>query len=151
MSSFAILSNANLILKSFERIFLKKISNKLVINKKISFQKCFDRDEILFKNNNLWISNKLDFMMKIIRNVHDQFFCAHSNMNKIEKFIKRYYYWFNMKLSIKRYIRNCHKCQRFKTNFSRRSSWIIDFIINFQSTMNEYFNKLYNWVIRLKK
>ena len=53
--------------------------------------------------------------MKIIRDVHDQFFCVHSNMNRIEKLIKRYYYWFNIRKIIKRYIRNCHNCQRVKS------------------------------------
>ena len=91
-----------------------------IINEKISLQECFDRDEILFKNENLWISNQLDFIIEIIRDAHDQFFCAHSNMNRIEKFIKRYYYWFNMRLFIKRYIRNCHKCQRFKVSHDDR-------------------------------
>ena len=85
-----------------------------IINEEVSLQKCFDRDEVLFKNDNLWISDRLNLMMKIIRNAHDQFFCAHSNMNRIEKLIKRYYYWFSMRLSIKHYIRNCHRCQRFK-------------------------------------
>ena len=81
-----------------------------IINEEVNLQKCFDRDEVLFKNDNLWVSNRLNLMMKIIRNAHDQFFCAHSNMNRIEKLIKRYYYWLNMRLSIKRYIRNCHRC-----------------------------------------
>ena len=35
---------------------------------------------------------KLNLLMKIIRDVHDQFFCVHSNMNRIEKLIKQYYY-----------------------------------------------------------
>ena len=91
-----------------------------IINDKINLQNCFDRNEIFFKNENLWISNRLNFMIKIIRDVHDQFFCVHSNMNRIEKFIKRYYYWFNMKLFVKRYIRNCHKCQRSKISHDDR-------------------------------
>ena len=104
--------------------------------KKIIFQKCFDRNEILFKNDNLWISNKLNLMMKIIRNVHNQFFFTHSNVNKIEKFIKRYYYWFNMKLSIKRYIRNCYKCQRFKIFHDDRHKLLISLSFFNQRWMN---------------
>ena len=107
-----------------------------IINEKINFQKCFDWNEVLFKNDNLWILDKLNLMMKIIRNVHDQLFCAHSNMNKIEKFIKRYYYWFNMKLSIKRYIRNCHKCQRFKIFHDDRHELLISLSILNQRWIN---------------
>ena len=90
------------------------------INERISLQEYFDRNEVFFKNENLWVSNQLDFMIEIIRDVHDQFFCAHSNMNRIEKLIKRYYYWFNMKLFIKRYICNCYKCQRSKVSHDDR-------------------------------
>ena len=113
-----------------------------IINEKISLQECFDRDEIFFKNENLWISNQLNLMIEI-RDAHDQISCVHSNMNRIEKLIKRYYYWFNMRLFIKRYIRNCHKCQRSKFSHDDRhelltslsifsQQWVdisIDFII----------------------
>ena len=91
-----------------------------IINEEISLQGCSDRDGVLFKNKNLWISDQLDFMIEIIRDAHDQSFCAHSDMNRTEKLIKRYYYWSSMRLSIKRYIRNCHKCQRSKFSHDDR-------------------------------
>ena len=100
-----------------------------IINEKISLQKCFDRNEILFKNENLWISNQLNFIIEIIRDVHDQFSCVHSSMNRIEKLIKRYYYWFSMRLFIKRYIRNCHKCQRSKVSHDDRHELLISLSI----------------------
>ena len=58
---------------------------------------------------------KLNLLIKIIRNVHDQFFCVYSNMNRIEKLIKQYYYWFNIRKIIKRYIRNYYNYQRIKS------------------------------------
>ena len=58
--------------------------------------------------------NDLKLMIKIIRNVHEQFFCAHSNKNRIEKLIQRYYYCFNMREIIKRFINNCYVCQKIK-------------------------------------
>ena len=91
-----------------------------IINEGVSLQGCFDRDGVLFKNENLWVPDRLDFMVEIIRDAHDQPFCAHSGMNRIEEFIKRYYYWPSMRLSIKRYIRNCHKCQRSKVSHDGR-------------------------------
>ena len=66
--------------------------DKQIINERTSLQNCFDRNEILFENENLSISNELNFMIEIIRDVHDQYFCVYSNMIRIEKFIKRYYY-----------------------------------------------------------
>ena len=107
-----------------------------IINEEISLQECFDRNEILFKNENLWISNQLDLMIEIIRDVHDQSFCAHSSMNRIKKLIKRYYYWFSMRLSIKRYIRNCHKCQRSKFSHDDRHELLTSLSISSQRWIN---------------
>ena len=101
-------------------IIVKFWSTNKSSTKKSIYRKCFDRNEILFKNEHLWILNQLNLMIEIIRDAHDQSFCAHSNMNRTEKLIKRYYYWFSMKLSIKRYIRNCHKCQRLKISHNDR-------------------------------
>ena len=75
-------------------------------------------------------------MIEIIRDAHDQSFCAHSGMNRIEKLIKRYYYWFSMRLSIKRYIRNCHKCQRFKVSHDDRHELLTSLSIPSQRWVN---------------
>ena len=91
-----------------------------IINEEVNLQGCSDRDDVLFKNENLWVPNRLDLMIEIIRDAHDQPFCAHSGMNRTEELIKRYYYWSSMRLSIKRYIRNCHKCQRSKASHDDR-------------------------------
>ena len=53
-------------------------------------------------------------------------------MNRTEKLIKRYYYWFNMRLFIKRYIRNCHKCQRSKFSHDNRHELLISLSISSQ-------------------
>ena len=92
--------------------------------------------------------------MKIIWNVYEQFFYVHSNINRIEKFIKRYYNWFNMKLFIKRYIRNYYECQRFKIIYNDRYNLLISFLIFNQRRINisinfmiELFNSRNNNVI----
>ena len=103
-----------------------------IINERISLQECFDRDEVLFKNENLWISNQLNLMIEIIRDAHDQLSCAHSSMNRTEKLIKRYYYWSSMRLFIKRYIRNCHKCQRSKVSHDDRHELLTSLSISSQ-------------------
>ena len=103
-----------------------------IINEEISLQECFDRNEVLFKNENLWVSDQLDLMIEIIRDAHDQSSCAHPNMNRTEKLIKRYYYWPSMRLSIKRYIRNCHKCQRSKSSHDDRHELLTSLSISSQ-------------------
>lgn len=58
----------------------------------------------------------MDLLLNIIRDAHDQPSSAHPEMNRTEELIKRYYYWPNMRLLIKRYIRNCHSCRRTKSS-----------------------------------
>ena len=80
----------------------------------INLQGCTIRDGALYKDDNLWVPGELGLLMEVIRDAHDQPSCAHPGMNRTEELIKRYYYWPNMRKVIKRYIRNCHSCQRAK-------------------------------------
>ena len=93
---------------------------KLTIEK-INFRDYTIREKIFYKNDNLWVFEKINLLMKIIKNVHDQFFCVHSSMNRIEKLIKQYYYWFNIRKVIKRYIRNCHNYQWIKSSHDEQN------------------------------
>ena len=106
----------------------------------VNFQNCTIQNDAFYKNNKLWISNDFDLLLKIVRDVHDQFFCDHFDMNRIEKFIKRYYYWSNMKLIIKRYIRNCHNCQRVKTFHDDRNDLFKFFSIFSQRWIDIFFD-----------
>ncbi len=68
---------------------------------------------ILFFRDKLWISidkSKLD----VIKKMHDQSTIKHLEIKRIYKFVKKSYYWIEMKNSIERYIQNFHVCKRFK-------------------------------------
>jgi hypothetical protein len=72
----------------------------------------------LFYNDKLWVSideSRLD----VIREVHDQSTMKHSKIRRIYKFVKKVYYWSEMRDFIERYIRNCHVCKRFKASRDR--------------------------------
>ncbi len=56
-------------------------------------------------------SNRLSLMQEM----HDQFAFNHSKMNKTIKLLRRNHRWSEMIRNVKRYIRNCHICKRFKT------------------------------------
>jgi hypothetical protein len=64
----------------------------------------------LLYHDKLWVltnESKLD----VIREVHDQSAIKHSKIKQIYKFVKKLYYWLEMRDSIERYIRNCHICK----------------------------------------
>ena len=47
------------------------LTDEQIINEEVSLRDCFDRNEVLFKNENLWMSDQLDLMIEIIRDAHD--------------------------------------------------------------------------------
>jgi hypothetical protein len=100
----------------------------------------------LFYNNKLWISideSKLD----IIRKIHDQLTMKHSNIKRTQKFVKRLYYWLEMKNSIDRYVRNYHVCKRSKASRNRYSE-----LLNSFSISNKFWtNIIMNFVIELSQ
>lgn len=87
----------------------------------VSLQNCSISDGVLYKGDNLWVSGEPALLLEIVRDAHDPPSCGHSGMNRTEELIKRYYYWPNMRLVIKRYIRNCHSCQRAKPSHDDRN------------------------------
>ena len=87
----------------------------------VSLRECSVRNGVLYKEDNLWVPGDPALLLEIVRDAHDQPSCGHPGMNRTEELIKRYYYWPNMRLVIKRYIRNCHSCQRAKPSHDGRN------------------------------
>jgi hypothetical protein len=62
----------------------------------------------------LWISEFDQLKLNIIREIQDQSVSEHSDVRRSCKYLHKWYYWSQAKQSMKRYIRNCHICKRFK-------------------------------------
>jgi hypothetical protein len=118
--------------KSFDEMLLKKfemIENTLFFKKK------------------LWISKSDQLKLNIIREIHDQFASEHSDIRRTCKYLHKWYYWSQAKQSVKRYIRNCHICKRFKTTRDKYSE-----LLNSLSISNRlWMNIIMNFVIELSK
>jgi hypothetical protein len=98
----------------------------------------------LFYNDILWVSI-LESRLNVIREVHDQSTMKHSEIIRIYKFVKRLYYWSEMRNSIERYVRNCHVCKRFKASRDRYSD-----LLNSLSISNKFWTNItMNFVIDL--
>jgi hypothetical protein len=99
-----------------------------------------------------------------MRKIHDQSTSKHSEIRRICKYISKWYYWSQVKQSIKQYIRNCHICKRFKATRDKYSkllnllfildrSWtniIMNFVIDLSKSKNE-FNVILMIINRLTK
>ncbi len=91
---------------------------------------------------NIWIwSVEID----IIRKIHDQFASEHSDIRRTCKYLSKWYYWSQVKQSMKRYIRNRHICKRFKTTRDKYSRLLNSLLILNRS----WINIIMNFVIEL--
>ncbi len=86
--------------------------NKLKLHS-IELKHCKIVDNVLFRRNLLWISEKMH--TKLLKKIHDQSFIFHSDNWRITDLVQRFYYWSDHWATIKCYIQNYHACQRSKT------------------------------------
>ncbi len=121
-------------------------------------------ENILFFKKKLWIFESNQLKLDLIRKIHDQSTSKYSEIRRICKYISKWYYWSQVKQSVKRYIRNCHTCKRFKATRDKYSellnllsisnrSWtdiIMNFVIDLSKSKNE-FNAILMIINRLTK
>jgi len=75
---------------------------------------CEILDDVLFRKDLLWVSENMH--TKLLQEVHDQSSIFHLNNKRIINLVQRFYYWSGHRATIRRYIRNCHACQRSKVS-----------------------------------
>ncbi len=76
----------------------------------IKLKNCQTQNEILYHDNQLWVSFNELLQMNLICEIHDQSSVNHSDILRTVKVIKRNYYWLFMRKTIDRYIQNCYIC-----------------------------------------
>ncbi len=76
---------------------------------------CRVQNEILYRDDLLWVFFNEHLQMKLIQEVRDQSSIDHFEILRTMKIIRRYYYWSSMWKTINQYIWNCYICQRSKT------------------------------------
>ncbi len=110
----------------------------------------------LFYQKKLWVSNDA-LKSDVIRETQNQFVVDHSDIRRTYEYIKRLYFWSEMKNFIEQYVRNCHICKRFKTFRNRYSnllksllisnkSWI-DIVMNFVTEL--FVSKEFNVILMI--
>ncbi len=87
--------------------------------KDTKLRNCRVQNEILYRDDLLWVFFDEHLQMKLIQEVHDQSSIDHFEILKTMKIIRRYYYWSSMRKTIDWYIQNCYICQRSKTSWDK--------------------------------
>ena len=75
--------------------------------------RCRIVDGALFKNGLLWVPTHMH--TEVLKEIHDQPSSNHPGVTRTINLLQRHYYWPGHAKTVKRYIRNCHPCQRSKT------------------------------------
>ncbi len=78
--------------------------------KDIKLKNCWTQNEILYHDNQLWVSFNELLQMNLIREMYNQSSVDHSDILRTVKVIKRNYYWSFMRKTIDWYIQNCYIC-----------------------------------------
>jgi hypothetical protein len=97
-------------------------------------------ENTLFFKKKLWLFEFDQLKLNIIKKIHDQLASKHSDIRRTCKYLHKWYYWSQAKQSVKRYIRNCHICKRFKTTRDKYSELLNSLSISDRSWMNIIMN-----------
>ena len=95
----------------------------------IKLKNCWTQNEILYHDNQLWVSFNELLQMNLIRKMHDQSSVDYSDILRTVKVIKRNYYWSFMWKTIDWYIWNCYICQRSKTSRNKSNDLLQSLLI----------------------
>jgi hypothetical protein len=104
-------------------------------------------ENILFFKKKLWIFKSDQLKLNIIREIHYQSVAEHFDVCRTCKYLNKWYYWSQVKQSVKRYVRNCHICRRFKASKNKYSKLLNSLSISNRS----WTNIIMNFVVELLK
>jgi RNase H-like domain found in reverse transcriptase/Reverse transcriptase (RNA-dependent DNA polymerase)/Integrase zinc binding domain len=83
-------------------------------SREITLADCEDRSGRLYYKGRKYVPDHDELRLGLLELWHAQPVVGHPGIAKTYEIIYRHYYWPNMTQTIKRYIRNCHVCQRSK-------------------------------------
>ena len=131
--------------------YRRAITRGRTIFHEIKLNECHEKEEVLYRDKKLWISDDVNLLLKLIWKSHDLSICDHFDVTRTNELLRRYYYWSNIIKIVKQYVRNCRTCCRFKASRNvyndllifvvvideRWQDIVMNFIINFFKS-NEY-------------
>ena len=110
----------------------------------IKLKDCWVQNEILYRDDFLWVFFNEHLQIKLIQEVHDQSSIDHFEIFRTMKIIKRYYYWSSMQKTINKYIQNCYICQWLKTSWNKFNELLHSLLILEQQWKNIVMNFIIN-------
>ena len=99
---------------------------------KISLNRCEIQDQCWYYCESLFVPDYPEIRLYLLQQHHDVLNAGHCCLAKTFELLAREYIWFGMRKDVRRYIRNCHTCQRSRTPRRRRSGILRPFPIPYR-------------------
>ena len=71
-------------------------------------------------------------LIDLLKKIYEFSISNHFEFNRMKNFLRRNYYWSNMRKVIRQFVRNCHECQRIKIFKNHKNELFIFLIIFLQ-------------------
>ena len=98
----------------------------------VNLQDCQKNNDVLYRDDRLWVLVDTLLLVDFLKKIHEFSTSNHSEFNRMKNLLRRNYYWLNMRKIVRRYVRNCHDCQRIKIFRNRKNDLLIFLIILLQ-------------------
>ena len=80
----------------------------------------FEEDEIVYVDRRIYIPNNQKIKERILQENHEPVNIEHPEQQQMMKFIKRNYWWPEIKTDVKKYVQGCFKCQQNKVQHMKK-------------------------------
>ena len=110
------------------RTYREAFSQGLTLVNGVNLRDCQEKNDALYYKNRLWVLVDAPLLVDLLREIHELPASGHFEFNRMKNLLRRDYYWFNMRKAVRRYVRNCHGCQRTKT-FRNRKNGLLTFLV----------------------
>ena len=94
---------------------LTQLANNEIRSSHLSLAECKEIDKRLWYRGRLYVPDYTPLQLHLIRQCHDSPAGGHPGRSKTLELLQRKYYWPGMHKQVDRYVRNCHPCQRSRT------------------------------------
>ena len=114
------------------KIYREAFDQNLTFVNEINLRDCHEKNDVLYYNDRLWVLVDALLLVDFFREIHELSTSNHFELNRMKNLLRRNYYWFNMRKIVRRYVRNCHECQRTKIFRNRKNDLLTLLIISLQ-------------------
>ena len=83
------------------KIYRETLEQDLISMKKVNLQDCHEQNDVLYRDDKLWISVDVLLLIDFLKKIHKFSTFDHSEFNRMKNLLKRDYYWSKMRKTLR--------------------------------------------------